>query len=153
MRARGSRAPINKISAKNNNGIPGNKTAIIKANKIPSNITIGPIKMPSSKNMPPKKIHIGAVIIRISKIRGDDRIKSKVTTPPINTPKTKSTSIIIAKTENDTKTTTKMVPKTVPVTNRAAKIIKSIVLGMKFQTNQVGHVKIAKGKNAVRLRT
>ena len=137
---------------KSKNGTVTARNANNETSKKPTKTIIGPKSKATNKSIPPAKIHTGAVIIRINIINGARSIKRNKIAPAINTPKTNITSTIIANTAKETKMTINIVPKTVAVTNRTDNNIRSIVLGMKFQINQVGHVKIVIGKNAVRLR-
>ena len=137
---------------KSKNGTVTARNANNETSKKPTKTMTGPKSKATNKSNTPPKIHTGAVIIKINIINGDRSIKRNKTAPTINTPKTNITSTIIANTEKETNTTKKIVPKTVAVTNRTDNTIRSIVLGMKFQINQVGHVKIVIGKNAVKLR-
>ena len=90
--------------------------------------------MNKTRSSPPMKIHTGAVTTKNSSASGPNRKR-----PPAKNTKTTSNSI------------TSGTPRVREIV-RADNNIRSIVLGIKFQTAHVGQRNIVAGRNNVKLR-
>ena len=98
------------------------------------------------KSTPPSRIQIGAVNSIKIKIYGASNNMSIPNRKSIAKPPTNNISNTTSATAAAAPTTKNRTPTTVADTAMPAISIKSIVLGMKFQTNHVGHVKIDIGR-------